>query len=57
MNTATKNNEFLNDALNISADPKSLILFDCKSGSTGISSSSSRSSLQACSSLLMIMIQ
>ena len=41
MNTATKNNEFLNDALNISADPKSLILFDCKSGSKGISSSSS----------------
>ena len=56
MNTATKNNEFLNDALNIFADPKSLILFDCKSGSTAISSSSSRSSLLACSSLLMIMI-
>jgi hypothetical protein len=56
VDTSTKNNEFLNDALNISANPKSLILFDCKSGSTGISSSSSRSSLQACSSLLMIMI-
>ena len=37
MNTATKNNEFLNDALNITTNPKSLILFVCGSGSTGIS--------------------
>ena len=38
------NNKFLSDALNISANSKSLILFDCKSGSKGISSSSSSSS-------------